>query len=84
MSYKLTEMASFATYFITVQRTYALHAPNVHVYALHAPIAVVAILETLTCCKRVETTRTFVLVVDTAKVCSTYMFICFWRVETTR
>ena len=28
-------------------------------------------LEILTCCKRVETTRTFVLVVDTGKVCST-------------
>ena len=28
-------------------------------------------LEILTCCKRVETTLTFVLVVDTAKVCST-------------
>ena len=28
-------------------------------------------LEILTCCKRVETTRTFVLVADTAKVCST-------------
>ena len=39
-------------------------------------------LETLTCCKRVETTRTFVLVVDTAKVCSTRYcrVICFWRV----
>ena len=41
-----------------------------------------ATLETLTCCKRVETTRTFVLVVDTAKVCSTRYcrVICFWRV----
>ena len=28
-------------------------------------------LEVMTCCKRVETTRTFVLVVDTAKLCST-------------